>query len=282
MSLFWQTLFAPLFPSTKSAKVMCDPSTGLSRGYGFVRFGEEPDMQRALLLGANSHSGLLLHGRTIRISEASGSAATGGVNPNETSVPQYGGRERVRSRSDEALAAQQGYFPPYSSEPLSPHDPNAPQFLDNPYGNSQPTSPYSAPPFASSFSSYSNGAAQAPPYPSPGVGLGDNSAQRRTPRENGSAGRSQIPSGSIPPGSDPNNTTVFVGGLPACISEETLKVSGGSRCPGLWRPSLTVLVPYSPSSTTLATSPTARSRPERVAALSSSCADKTPSLPSPR
>ena len=55
---------------------MCDPSTGLSRGYGFVRFGEESDMQRALLLGANSHSGLLLHGRTIRISEASGPGAS--------------------------------------------------------------------------------------------------------------------------------------------------------------------------------------------------------------
>ncbi|KAH8929049.1 hypothetical protein BT69DRAFT_1212010, partial [Atractiella rhizophila] len=42
-------LFSALFPSTKSAKIMCDPSTGLSRGYGFVRFGEENDMKRALI-----------------------------------------------------------------------------------------------------------------------------------------------------------------------------------------------------------------------------------------
>ncbi|GAA5979652.1 hypothetical protein JCM10908_003000 [Rhodotorula pacifica] len=221
------TLFTPLFPSTKSAKVMCDPSTGLSRGYGFVRFGEESDMQRALLLGANSHSGLLLHGRTIRISEASGSTATGnglpgmlgadGINGSQNSA-----RDRPRSRSDEAAAAQQGYFPPYANEPVSPSDSNAPQFLDNPYGTSQPTSPYSAPPFASSFSPYAATPGQGSSYSSNGA-TGENTHARRPPRDNPSGGRNSIPAGSVPPGGDPNNTTVFVGGLPACISEETLK-----------------------------------------------------------
>lgn len=183
-------------------------------------------MQRALLLGANSHSGLLLHGRTIRISEASGSTtgATGSGLPGpEPNGGQYSSRDRPRSRSDEAATAQQGYFPLYASEPLSPQDPNAPQYLDNPYPGSQPTSPYSAPPFASSFSSYSGGSA---PFGMPNGAPGGNGGPRRMPRENGGGGRNQAQAGSAAsPGGDPNNTTVFVGGLPACISEETLKVS---------------------------------------------------------
>lgn len=37
------------FYSCKSAKIMLDPLTGVSRGYGFVRFTDEPDQQRALI-----------------------------------------------------------------------------------------------------------------------------------------------------------------------------------------------------------------------------------------
>ena len=225
-----QTLFTPLFPSTKSAKVMSDPSTGLSRGYGFVRFGEESDMQRALLLGANSHSGLLLHGRTIRISEASGPSASANGLPGMPGLEGNGGpytaRDRPRSRSDEAVAAQQGYFPPYANEPVSPNDSSGPQFLDNPYAGSQPTSPYSAPPFASStFAPYATTPSQNGLYPSNGAAAENNNHARRPPRDNQSSARNSTSTSAVPPGGDPNNTTVFVGGLPACISEETLKVS---------------------------------------------------------
>ena len=37
------------FLSCKSAKIMLDPVTGVSRGYGFVRFTDESDQQRALI-----------------------------------------------------------------------------------------------------------------------------------------------------------------------------------------------------------------------------------------
>jgi hypothetical protein len=37
------------FLSCKGAKIMSDPVTGLSKGYGFVRFTDEADMQRALI-----------------------------------------------------------------------------------------------------------------------------------------------------------------------------------------------------------------------------------------
>lgn len=41
--------FIAPFASCKSAKIMMDPVTGVSRGYGFVRFTEESDQRRALI-----------------------------------------------------------------------------------------------------------------------------------------------------------------------------------------------------------------------------------------
>ncbi|GAA5898927.1 hypothetical protein JCM6882_004032 [Rhodosporidiobolus microsporus] len=277
------TLFTPLFPSTKSAKVMCDPSTGLSRGYGFVRFAEESDMQRALLLGNNATSGLLLHGRTIRISEASGPGANG---PSATDGMGHL-RERTRTRSGEGsfqqqqqqqsqphqqpphLAQQQqpqqqpqqqGYFPPYPPGPPPPHLADGPGYGEHmPYASPSlggtpggyppsngingggggafspsPLSPHAgiygppipAPPGGGMLSPSLNGGGPyggrgplSPGLAGPDGGLGTPAAS--------AAARSQIrqplPAGSVPQGGDPNNTTVFVGGLPACISEETLK-----------------------------------------------------------
>jgi RNA recognition motif-containing protein len=58
---------------------MGDLSTGLSRGYAFIRFGEESDMHRALALGRSKNgTGLFLRGRCIKITEASGSSGTAG------------------------------------------------------------------------------------------------------------------------------------------------------------------------------------------------------------
>lgn len=226
-------LFTPLFPSTKSAKVMTDPSSGLSRGYGFVRFGEESDMQRALSIGLNPNSGLLLHGRTIRISEA-----TGGANGTPGALDGAGGfkeRERARTRTASDTnglnAAAPGYFPPYPPS-AQPHDHSA--------GNGQHdyhSSPY-PPPFSPSLAMSPN-ALQFGPTGAISPNNGNNSAlspSLRGPlspslgvgpapgggREGGPI-RQPIPAGAVPPGGDPNNTTVFVGGLPACISEETLK-----------------------------------------------------------
>ncbi|EGO27972.1 hypothetical protein SERLADRAFT_414166 [Serpula lacrymans var. lacrymans S7.9] len=54
------------FLSCKSAKIMLDPVTGVSRGYGFVRFTEEADQQRALI----EMHGLYCLSRPMRISPA--------------------------------------------------------------------------------------------------------------------------------------------------------------------------------------------------------------------
>ncbi|KAF8180161.1 RNA-binding protein Csx1 [Pholiota molesta] len=58
--------FITPFYSCKSAKIMLDPLTGVSRGYGFVRFTDEADQQRALI----EMHGLYCLSRPMRISPA--------------------------------------------------------------------------------------------------------------------------------------------------------------------------------------------------------------------
>ncbi|EFW99953.1 mRNA-binding post-transcriptional regulator [Grosmannia clavigera kw1407] len=60
------SLFQARFPSCKSAKIMTDAVTGQSRGYGFVRFSDETDQQRALV----EMQGVYCGNRPMRISTA--------------------------------------------------------------------------------------------------------------------------------------------------------------------------------------------------------------------
>jgi RNA recognition motif-containing protein len=55
--------FVSRYPSTKLAKVVMDPVTGNSRGFGFVRFHAEEDQARALV----EMSGIMLGSRAIRV-----------------------------------------------------------------------------------------------------------------------------------------------------------------------------------------------------------------------
>lgn len=59
-------LFQARFPSCKSAKIMTDAVSGQSRGYGFVRFSDETDQQRALV----EMQGVYCGSRPMRISTA--------------------------------------------------------------------------------------------------------------------------------------------------------------------------------------------------------------------
>ncbi|KAK9486599.1 hypothetical protein V1527DRAFT_462923 [Lipomyces starkeyi] len=59
-------LFQSRYPSCKSAKIMTDPVSGMSRGYGFVRFTDESEMQRAL----TEMQGFYCGNRPMRISTA--------------------------------------------------------------------------------------------------------------------------------------------------------------------------------------------------------------------
>ncbi|OAD05940.1 hypothetical protein MUCCIDRAFT_130744, partial [Mucor lusitanicus CBS 277.49] len=59
-------VFQSRYMSCKSAKIMTDPRTGMTRGYGFVRFAEQLDQQRALI----EMQGYFIGSRAIRVSVA--------------------------------------------------------------------------------------------------------------------------------------------------------------------------------------------------------------------
>ncbi|KAG8690112.1 RRM protein [Ceratobasidium sp. 423] len=66
------------FLSCRSAKIMVSPETGISKGYGFVRFTDEADQQRALI----EMQGLYCLSRPMRLSHATAKSkpSTGGSN----------------------------------------------------------------------------------------------------------------------------------------------------------------------------------------------------------
>lgn len=68
------SLFQNKYPSCKSAKIMTDPISGMSRGYGFVRFSEEADQQSAL----QQMQGVYCGNRPMRISTATPKNKTAG------------------------------------------------------------------------------------------------------------------------------------------------------------------------------------------------------------
>jgi len=58
--------FGSHYPSVKSAKVMIDPATGMSKGYGFVKFGDEDEKNRAM----KEMNGVFISTRQVRCSQA--------------------------------------------------------------------------------------------------------------------------------------------------------------------------------------------------------------------
>src|SRR2546423_2415133 len=81
------SLFQSRFPSCKSAKIMTDPISGMSRGYGFVRFSDEVDQQRAL----SEMQGVYCGNRPMRISTATPKNKGGPGGPGGMGMPGAGG-----------------------------------------------------------------------------------------------------------------------------------------------------------------------------------------------
>ncbi|QIW97919.1 hypothetical protein AMS68_003437 [Peltaster fructicola] len=77
------SLFQSKFNSCKSAKIMTDPISGLSRGYGFVRFADEAEQQRAL----TEMQGVYCGNRPMRISTATPKNKSGGAGPGMGGMP---------------------------------------------------------------------------------------------------------------------------------------------------------------------------------------------------
>jgi RNA recognition motif-containing protein len=68
-----QETFRANFPSVRGAKVVTDPNTGRSKGYGFVKFAEESERDRAM----SEMNGVYCSTRPMRISAATPKKAIG-------------------------------------------------------------------------------------------------------------------------------------------------------------------------------------------------------------
>ncbi|KAK1440057.1 hypothetical protein QVD17_05882 [Tagetes erecta] len=69
-----QETFKTVYPSVKGAKVVTDRATGRTKGYGFVRFGDESEQIRAM----SEMNGVLCSSRPMRIGPAATKSGAGG------------------------------------------------------------------------------------------------------------------------------------------------------------------------------------------------------------
>ena len=88
-------LFINKYPSTVHAKVMYDQLTGISKGYGFVKFKSSMDQQRALV----EMQGCFLNGRAIKIGIAGG-------NNNNNSNSNYNNQRMANDNISNGLGQQ--------------------------------------------------------------------------------------------------------------------------------------------------------------------------------
>lgn len=72
-----QETFRVQYPSVRGAKVVTDPNTGRSKGYGFVKFSDETERNRAM----NEMNGVYCSIRPMRISAATPKKTTGFQQP---------------------------------------------------------------------------------------------------------------------------------------------------------------------------------------------------------
>jgi RNA recognition motif-containing protein len=102
------SLFQSRFPSCKSAKIMTDPLSGMSRGYGFVRFSDESDQQRAL----TEMQGVYCGNRPMRISTAT---------PKNKGGPMGGGGPGAGAGGMGMPGAGPMGYPPMGGPPMQPY-----------------------------------------------------------------------------------------------------------------------------------------------------------------
>lgn len=224
------------FLSCKSAKIMLDPVTGISRGYGFVRFTDEADQQRALI----EMHGLYCLSRPMRISPATAKFKPPASGPLD--FPQG----PFNAPSDVTLPLPAGPQPKSVSAPIAATNSNSSLGSNSIQGSSSNNSVGGS----SSGGSLSSNAPVTLPqgFPnndsarlgnSPGVpsllsepqlrhAYNDPYFVNEESWKHHSQARAILgnligPNGEQLTSTDPYNTTVFVGGLSPLISEETLR-----------------------------------------------------------
>lgn len=180
---------------------MTDQITGASRGFGFVRFNQEQDCLRAL----DEMQGVVITpssggpGRPLRVCTAT---------PKNRNAANTGAISQQALTESLLRHAQSHATTPYPASSRSSHPLNAP--LLSPLSTAMPPQLQLA--------------SQRPASPT----LASSSAYARSTPTQSTFGALAIstPSSTLPTSTsalDPNNTTVFVGGLSSLISEDTLK-----------------------------------------------------------
>ncbi|KAL2885517.1 hypothetical protein HOO65_080467 [Ceratocystis lukuohia] len=106
------SLFQARFPSCKSAKIMTDAMSGQSRGYGFVRFSDENDQQRALV----EMQGVYCGNRPMRISTATPKNRSHGFGHHN--MPNQGG-----PMMGSGPQSQMGWPMPFNNGPYGNYNP---------------------------------------------------------------------------------------------------------------------------------------------------------------
>ncbi|PVF99527.1 hypothetical protein CPB86DRAFT_703059 [Serendipita vermifera] len=213
-------LIAP-FLSCCNAKVMVDSVTGISKGYGFVRFTSEEDQKRALV----EMQGLYCKSRPMRLSTATAknkNVTTDDENtetmpvvvrmtPSSGPVSPPADPSRIRSVTSvvaEGAASrnsQRGEYHPIMLAKIAQ--------LSNTMGQYYPA-----------YRAGANGATGGPVLPPPGLSTSQIQQWLHANPQARSQLETILGSGNDPiVPSDPLNTTVFVGGLSPLISEETLR-----------------------------------------------------------
>ncbi|KAF9780336.1 hypothetical protein BJ322DRAFT_334085 [Thelephora terrestris] len=210
------------FLSCKSAKIMLDPVTGVSRGYGFVRFTEEADQQRALI----EMHGLYCLSRPMRISPATAKyklpmqavASTEPTTPRE-STPTDGQHQRQPSPPSYNVYGQHSSGQSGPVNAASSSSPSIPNLSSSSTLNEDArTGQSSSRPTSAPVPSYQDQSLAAAQQYMPNEESWKHHAQARAILSNLIG-----PNGEQLSSSDPYNTTVFVGGLSPLISEETLR-----------------------------------------------------------
>lgn len=106
-----QETFKPHYPSLKGAKVVTDRATGRSKGYGFVRFGDENEQMRAM----SEMNGALCSTRPMRIGPAA------------TKKPMGGGQQYQKATYQSSQGSQGESDPNNTTIFVGGLDPNVPE-----------------------------------------------------------------------------------------------------------------------------------------------------------
>ncbi|QPG75721.1 hypothetical protein FOA43_003080 [Brettanomyces nanus] len=190
------SLFQTHFNTVKTVRVMTDPATGLSRCFGFVRFSSEVDRNRAL----GEMNGKWLGGRLIRVALAT---------PKHQASLGYSGNEAPGgSPLTVGAIGPMGSMGPMG--PMGPVGPVGPMGSIGSMTDVEPRDIYMSAPmgYYAATTPQRFGASASP----------------TTAQSSSSTGINSITGASSQPGyADPTNTTVFVGGLAASVSEDTLR-----------------------------------------------------------